>query len=134
MSYSRSLRSLDFLRKKPELYNNALKAVQSTGANDLETSVLMDIAAHESGYNPTAKNKTSSATGMFQFTTPTWSDYLKASASARLANHDRTNPANAAQATLFYARKGQLGRWNASKSKWAPGYKPQELAPFYKRK
>lgn len=50
------------------------KAAQRTGA---DFSLLMDKAAAESSFNPAAKAKTSSATGLFQFIESTWLTMVK---------------------------------------------------------
>lgn len=50
------------------------KAAEKTGA---DFSFLMEKAAAESSFNPKAKAKTSSATGLFQFIESTWLSMLK---------------------------------------------------------
>lgn len=45
--------------------------------NDFDEEKAVRIAKCESGLNPLAKNPNSSASGLFQFTTPTWK-YIKA--------------------------------------------------------
>ncbi len=50
------------------------RAAQSTGA---EFDFLMKMAARESGFNPDARAKTSSAAGLFQFIEQTWLSTVK---------------------------------------------------------
>lgn len=45
--------------------------------NNIDPDVAINIAMCESSLDPRAKNKTSSAEGLWQFTTPTWNDYCE---------------------------------------------------------
>lgn len=40
--------------------------------NGVDPNTAMSIAKCESSFNPSAKNKNSTATGIYQFTAPTW--------------------------------------------------------------
>ena len=50
---------------------------KASSATGVDFSFLMGAARRESGYNPSAKARTSSATGLFQFTDQTWLATLK---------------------------------------------------------
>jgi hypothetical protein len=50
---------------------------RASNATGVDFGFLMGAARRESGYNPNAKARTSSATGLFQFTEQTWLSTLK---------------------------------------------------------
>jgi len=50
---------------------------RASNATGVDFGFLMGTARRESGYNPSAKARTSSATGLFQFTDQTWLSTLK---------------------------------------------------------
>ena len=50
---------------------------RASSATGVDFGYLMGAATRESGYNPNAKAKTSSATGLFQFLDQTWLATLK---------------------------------------------------------
>jgi hypothetical protein len=50
---------------------------RASSATGVDFGFLMGAARRESGYNPNAKARTSSATGLFQFTEQTWLSTLK---------------------------------------------------------
>ena len=50
---------------------------RAASATGVDFTFLLGAARRESGYNPTAKARTSSATGLFQFTDQTWLATLK---------------------------------------------------------
>lgn len=57
---------------------NVIQAVQKASARTgVDFSFLMEKAAAESSFNPTAKAKTSSATGLYQFIESTWLNMVK---------------------------------------------------------
>jgi len=57
---------------------NVIKAVQKASARTgVDFGFLMEKAAAESSFNPTAKAKTSSATGLYQFIESTWLNMVK---------------------------------------------------------
>jgi hypothetical protein len=58
----------------PKIVSAIKNAAAKTG---VDFSYLMQKAAQESGFNPTAKASTSSATGLFQFTGQTWLQMVK---------------------------------------------------------
>lgn len=53
-----------------------ISSLQRLGASDAEIAQLSHIAARESGFNPSARNPKSSASGQYQFLESTW-EYLK---------------------------------------------------------
>lgn len=58
--------------------SRVLQAVQKASASTgVDFSFLMAKASTESGFNPSAKAKTSSATGLFQFIDSTWLNMVK---------------------------------------------------------
>src|SRR5271156_6787395 len=50
---------------------------RASTATGVDFGFLMGAARRESGYNPNARARTSSATGLFQFTEQTWLAALK---------------------------------------------------------
>jgi len=57
---------------------NVIKAVQTASAKTgVDFGFLMEKAAAESSFNPTAKAETSSATGLYQFIDSTWLNMVK---------------------------------------------------------
>src|SRR5579864_7003680 len=50
---------------------------RASAATGVDFGFLMGAARRESGYNPAARARTSSASGLFQFTTQTWLSTLK---------------------------------------------------------
>jgi hypothetical protein len=56
-------------------------------------SYIANAKAAESGGNPNAKNPRSSATGLYQFTEPTWRDLMRANPELGLTPDGRTDPA-----------------------------------------
>ncbi|HYD17881.1 MAG TPA: transglycosylase SLT domain-containing protein [Patescibacteria group bacterium] len=58
----------------PQVINAVHKASKKTG---VDFAFLMEKASTESSFNPTAKSKTSSATGLFQFIENTWLSMVK---------------------------------------------------------
>src|SRR5689334_4662999 len=50
---------------------------RASSATGVDLGFLMRTAAHESGFNPAARAKTSSAAGLFQFIDQTWLGMLK---------------------------------------------------------
>jgi len=53
------------------------KIIDYADTYGVERETALRIANCESGYNPLAKNKTSSATGIYQFINSTWDNYCK---------------------------------------------------------
>jgi hypothetical protein len=65
---------LDAVKVPGNIYNAIKNAAQKTGVN---FTYLMEKAAVESSFNPNAKARTSSATGLFQFIDSTWLKMVK---------------------------------------------------------
>lgn len=81
-----------------------LKAAKATG---VDPDILFRLARAESNYDPKAKSKTSSATGLFQFTKGTWDSLtkdLKKTHGAAFSN-DKTNPYDNALAGGTYVNE-----------------------------
>lgn len=75
-----------------------------------DAPVMVAIAAAESQFNPIAKNPHSSATGVFQILTGTWTGYG--------CTGDRTNPQdNIRCARIIYEASG-TSPWSASAAIW----------------
>ncbi len=62
------------VNRAPQGVVNAIKT--ASAKTGVSFSYLMEKAAAESNFNPTAKAKTSSATGLFQFIDSTWMDMI----------------------------------------------------------
>ena len=100
------------------------------------SSLLYDIALQESSFDPNPNpNPESTASGLFQFTSPTWGDITRWMGIP--ANSDRTDPQIAANAAAWAISNGLLSKWDASKDVWGQYYQPEELTdyyvPFYQR-
>lgn len=70
------------LSKVPQAKGNGWNGVKDTllyasRAVGTDPAIMAQIAAIESGFKPEAKAKTSSATGLFQFTDSTWKEVVK---------------------------------------------------------
>jgi soluble lytic murein transglycosylase-like protein len=102
----------------------------------IPSELLYDIAFSESSLDPTKTNQQgSSATGLYQFTSPTWDTVMKyqgmPGSSLKLPNNDRLDPLTSALAAAYLIKFGQLGRWDESKWNWGQNYKPQEIESYY---
>ena len=120
--------------KVDPVVENAIR--QASQKYDIPSELLFDIAFSESSLNKNpAANPKSTATGLFQYTKPTWETVLKYAqmpgSSLSLPNKDMSDPVNQALATAYLIKFGQLGRWDASKSKWGSNYSPEELGGYY---
>ena len=86
------------------------KAASSSGPQEgVKTDAAMakylqTIALIESGGDKNAKAKTSSASGMFQFTEGTWKDMVKAMGK-EYKSEDRFDPAKATEVAAFFSQK-----------------------------
>ena len=72
------------------------------------------IGKCESGYNQFAKNKSSSASGVFQYLASTWAGTDEGKAGLSVFDAD----ANVRAAIKYIASRGHAAPWNASKSCW----------------
>jgi len=84
-------------QRAPQGIMNAIK--QASNKTGVSFSYLMGKAAAESNFNPTAKAKTSSATGLFQFIDSTWMDMMNRHGSKHGIN------TNQSKANLLNLRK-----------------------------
>jgi soluble lytic murein transglycosylase-like protein len=83
---------------------------------NVDGDVMRRIIKAESGGNPNAKNKNSTASGCSQFIKSTWEGTLRQMEKEYISPFDaRTN----VEAMAFKISKGGIGAWNASKSKWS---------------
>jgi len=82
----------------------------------VDGEVMRRIIKAESGGNPNAKNKNSTASGCGQFIKSTWEGTLRQMGREWVTPFDaRTN----VEAMAFKISRGGIGAWNASKSKWS---------------
>lgn len=82
----------------------------------VDSDLLARIIRAESGGNPLAKNKNSTASGCGQFIKSTWSSTL------RQMGRSWVSPFNAetnVEAMAWKISRGGIGAWNTSKSKWS---------------
>jgi hypothetical protein len=103
----------------------AAPATAATPHPDIEAAII----ACESGGNPTAKNTSSTASGLYQFINGTWLAYGGGQFAPRAAS---ASPAE--QRTIFLKAFAAAGTtpWNASKSCWsgkAPKHSSPKVAP-----
>jgi hypothetical protein len=83
---------------------------------NVDGEVMKRIIKAESGGNPNAKNKNSTASGCSQFIKSTWEGTLRQMGREYVSPFDpRTN----VEAMAFKISRGGIGAWNASKSKWS---------------
>lgn len=80
----------------------------------VDAELLLRIAQCESGLNPSAKNRNSSASGLFQFMPSTYRN--SPSGAAGLSIWD---PRANAEAAAFKIANGALRAWNASRHCWS---------------
>lgn len=83
----------------------------------IPSSLTFKIAKCESGYNPLAKNKSSTASGVFQFLNGTWQetrDQMGLNSSLELKLDAEENIKTA----IWKIANGGLNAWNASKGCW----------------
>jgi soluble lytic murein transglycosylase-like protein len=82
----------------------------------IDGEVMRRIIKAESGGNPNAKNKNSTASGCSQFIKSTWEGTLRQMGREYISPFDaRTN----VEAMAFKISRGGIGAWNASKNKWS---------------
>jgi hypothetical protein len=82
----------------------------------VDADLMTRIIKAESGGNPLAKNKNSTASGCGQFIRGTWAGTL------RQMGREWVTPFDAqanVEAMAFKISRGGIGAWNASKSKWS---------------
>lgn len=82
----------------------------------VDGEVMRRIIKAESGGNPNAKNKNSTASGCSQFIKSTWEGTLRQMGREYVSPFDaRTN----VEAMAFKISRGGIRAWDASKSKWS---------------
>ena len=82
----------------------------------VDGDVMRRIIKAESGGNPNAKNKNSTASGCAQWIKSSWEGTLKQMGREYVSPFDaRTN----VEAMAFKISRGGIGAWNASKNKWS---------------
>ena len=82
----------------------------------VDADLMTKIIKAESGGNPLAKNKNSTASGCSQWIRASWSGVLKQ------MGREWDTPFNAklnVEAMAFKISRGGINAWNASKSKWS---------------
>lgn len=92
-------------------------------------SLLEDIAYQESKYDYDLPTTTegSTATGLFQFNDPTWTDVVN---KYGMSWEDRLDAYQNALAAAKLINEGYLGKWAASADIWAPHYTLEEVEPY----
>ena len=82
----------------------------------VDGEVMRKIIMAESGGNPNAKNKNSTASGCSQFIKSTWEGTLRQMGREYVSPFDaKTN----VEAMAFKISRGGIRAWDASKSKWS---------------
>ena len=110
---------------------NILQIINRVSAETgIPANLLQDIAFQESKFNPSAKNNQGTATGLFQFTAPTWSDAMRSYPQVNSMD-DRLDPYLNALIAAKFISEGRLGRWDASKPVWGDFYNQEELSNYY---
>jgi len=82
----------------------------------VDADLLLGVAVCESGLNVTAKNRSSSARGLFQFLDTTWDSQRH-----RLdyAPEDILDPVASSRVAASMISEGGLSAWNASRHCWS---------------
>ena len=83
---------------------------------NVDGDLMRRIIKAESGGNPNAKNKNSTASGCSQFIKSTWEGTLRQMGREYVSPFD---PRANVEAMAFKISRGGIGAWNASKSKWS---------------
>jgi soluble lytic murein transglycosylase-like protein len=83
---------------------------------NVDGDLMRRIIKAESGGNPNAKNKNSTASGCSQWIKASWEGVLRQMGREYISPFDpRTN----VEAMAFKISKGGIKAWDASKSKWS---------------
>ena len=107
------------LKEQEETKREIIRVAKQHGATDKTANLLVRIAMAESSLNRHAKSDKSTAKGLFQFTKSTWLDGLKMTGHSKdWTLDDRENLEKSVRMVMFFKSKGQLSRWDESKSKW----------------
>jgi soluble lytic murein transglycosylase-like protein len=89
---------------------------EMAGKYGVDAGLMRRIIKAESGGNPNAKNKNSTASGCGQFIKRTWEGTLRQMGREYVSPFD---PKTNVEAMAFKISRGGIGAWNASKSKWS---------------
>jgi soluble lytic murein transglycosylase-like protein len=119
-------------------YENISNAIQQAAKEfNIPVNLLTDIAYKESSFDPNTSSKTTTASGLFQFTDPTWTDAKKYFGN----NIDKKNPLDAARAAAWFISRKYLNKWDNSKvtidpntgidSGWGRFYQEPEIKDYY---
>ncbi len=115
----------------PEDVQPALRAIQAASQQTgIQEDLLQDIAMAESSLNPASPGPggNSTASGLYQFTNPTWQDAMRWYG---YSEQDKMDAYRNALAAARMIMDGYLSKWDASKSRWSPYYSSEELAGYY---
>ena len=84
-----------------------------------DADLLVRIAQAESGLRPYKDNdvKTSTAAGLFQFTRGTWKDGCRWF-NRNWTLNDRYDPTKSTKMAIWFIKRGELHRWDASRNNW----------------
>ncbi len=88
--------------------------IEASQRNGADPTIAVRIARCESGFNPTAQNKTSTASGLFQFLTSTWESQ---SVKYGITGYKNDPYLQIELATKIMADQG-YGRWESSIGCW----------------
>lgn len=91
--------------------------VRQCEANDFPIETIMAIARCESGFNPNAKNKSSSASGVLQFTRTTFLEGIRRR-QLDWTWEDVFDYKKNIDMGIWFIKQGEISRWNASKNCW----------------
>ena len=83
--------------------------------NNIDPDLFLRIAKCESNLNPQAKNKISTASGIFQFLNST---FIKQAEAYGIEWSDKNDPEVQAELAANMIADGGLFHWNASRSCW----------------
>lgn len=132
---------LQFIARNPEVARTInlqnvqapLRAIREAAQRTrIPEELLQDIAWQESKFDPRLRNPAGTATGLFQFTTPTWQDVMRYYPDI-VAMRQRTDPYLNALAAAREIAARRLWRWEASKPVWGGFYSPEEISRYYPR-
>lgn len=92
-------------REIPENINDAITS--ASAKTGISREYMMAMADQESSFNPNAKAKTSSASGLYQFTDGTWAGMIKKYPQYGYSQADKHDPEAQATMAALYAKENQ---------------------------
>lgn len=95
-----------------------IEIVRQSLEADVNIYTALKIANSESNYDHLAKNKNSSASGVFQITRSTFLEGIK-KMKVDWVESDVFDYKKNIQMSVWMIKKGELWRWNASKKSWS---------------